>query len=161
MVDEIRSASLAEEEEELGEGSDSDGETEAASSLWRRTTFFVSKSPLYDFSSVVEEVPPKKGLSKFYQGKSQSFTSLLEVKSLEDLPKQYMEVSCGRKTKPCKSYAIGLGQIQKPVAAPDTCIKSNPKKSPPSNASCASSMARSNSHGFLSHGGTVPLHKRQ
>lgn len=42
----------------------------------------------------------------FYQGKSQSFTSLSSVKSIEDLPKK--ENPYSRRLNACKSYAAGL-----------------------------------------------------
>lgn len=45
----------------------------------------------------------RRGLSNYYQGKSQSFTSLASVKSLEDLakkPNPYKK----RVKKPCNKY---------------------------------------------------------
>lgn len=44
----------------------------------------------------------RRGLSKHYQGKSDSFKSLASVKSLEDLAKK--RESQRKKMKPCKSY---------------------------------------------------------
>ncbi|KAE9450155.1 hypothetical protein C3L33_17937, partial [Rhododendron williamsianum] len=51
-----------------------------------------STSPLHDM----------RGLSKYFQGKSQSFTSLTNVRSLEDLAKP--ENPYNKKLKSCKSY---------------------------------------------------------
>ncbi|KAJ0031477.1 hypothetical protein Pint_13298 [Pistacia integerrima] len=65
-----------------------------------------SNGPLYELSGLVAQLPIKRGLSKFYQGKSQSFTSLASVKNLEDLVKK--GASCRLKMKSCKSYAAGL-----------------------------------------------------
>lgn len=48
----------------------------------------------------------RRGLSKYYQGKAQSFTSLASVKSIEDLAKKVAPYR--RKIKPCKSYGGGL-----------------------------------------------------
>lgn len=48
----------------------------------------------------------RRGLSKFYQGKSQSFTSLSRVMSIEDLAKK--ETPYRKKMKTCKSYGGGL-----------------------------------------------------
>lgn len=48
----------------------------------------------------------RRGLSKFYQGKSQSFTSLAKVSSLEDLAKKVRVSPYNRqRMKSCKSYA--------------------------------------------------------
>lgn len=44
----------------------------------------------------------RRGLSKYFQGKSQSFTSLTNVRSLEDLAKP--ENPYNKKLKSCKSY---------------------------------------------------------
>lgn len=52
----------------------------------------------------------RRGLSKFYQGKSQSFTSLTNVKSLEDLVKP--ESPYNKKLKSCKSYGEGFCERQ-------------------------------------------------
>lgn len=48
----------------------------------------------------------RRGLSKFYEGKSQSYTSLASVKSLEDLAKRATPIR--KKMKACKSYGGGL-----------------------------------------------------
>ncbi|CAI8597143.1 unnamed protein product [Vicia faba] len=61
-----------------------------------------SSSSLNDMSSLFQQLPIKRGLSKFYQGKSQSFTSLKNVQSLEDLVKP--ESPYNKKLKSCKSY---------------------------------------------------------
>lgn len=45
-------------------------------------------------------------MSKYFQGKSQSFTSLASVKNLEDLAKK--ETPSRKKMKSCKSYGGGL-----------------------------------------------------
>lgn len=47
-----------------------------------------SSTPLQDMSSLLLQLPLKRGLSEHYNGKSRSFTSLSNVKSLEDLAKQ-------------------------------------------------------------------------
>lgn len=54
------------------------GETEAESSY---------RGPLDDFSSLEDSLPSKKGLSRFYTGKSQSFSCLADVVSVKDLAK--------------------------------------------------------------------------
>ncbi|KAJ1688100.1 hypothetical protein LUZ63_019490 [Rhynchospora breviuscula] len=67
-----------------------------------------SSGPIYDFSALLSQLPDsnKRGLSKYYDGKSQSFTSLFDVKCVEDLPKKQSPYK--RKIKPSKSYADGL-----------------------------------------------------
>ncbi|CAL9071278.1 unnamed protein product [Musa textilis] len=62
--------------------------------------------PLYETASLVAQLPFKRGLSKYYQGKSQTFTSLSGVRCLEDLAKP--ERPQRKKMKPCKSYGWGL-----------------------------------------------------
>lgn len=69
-----------------------------------------STSPLHDLSSLMHQLPLKRGLSKYFQGKSQSFTSLSKVMSLEDLAKP--ENPCNKKLKSCKSYGGLLSAAQ-------------------------------------------------
>ncbi|KAL8532254.1 hypothetical protein ACS0TY_008745 [Phlomoides rotata] len=59
-------------------------------------------------SSLLLQLPIKKGLSKHYNGKSQSFTSLSNVKCVEDLVKQ--ENPFKKKLKTCKSYGGGFAK---------------------------------------------------
>ncbi|CAI9110333.1 OLC1v1010339C1 [Oldenlandia corymbosa var. corymbosa] len=61
-----------------------------------------SSGPLQDMSSLLQELPIKRGLSRHYNGKSQSFTSLANVTSLEDLAKP--ENPYNKKLKSCRSY---------------------------------------------------------
>ncbi|KAL6335725.1 hypothetical protein AAG906_039488 [Vitis piasezkii] len=65
-----------------------------------------SSGPLYELSELMAQLPIKRGLSKYYEGKSQSFTSLSSVRSIEDLAKK--ESPYRRKMKVCKSYGGGL-----------------------------------------------------
>ncbi|XP_022715052.1 uncharacterized protein LOC111274574 isoform X1 [Durio zibethinus] len=62
--------------------------------------------PLYELSELMAQLPIKRGLSKYFQGKSQSFTSLSSVKSIEELAKK--ETPYRKKMKACKSYGGGL-----------------------------------------------------
>ncbi|CAL9777594.1 unnamed protein product [Musa acuminata subsp. burmannicoides] len=100
-----------------------------------------SNGPLYELSSLMEQLPIKRGLSKYYQGKSQSYTSLSVVSSIEDLPKK--ETPCRRKIKPCKSYAAGMDASQKSDHAPGSCSKTISKNAPKIPSSCASLMSKS------------------
>ncbi|MGI4370295.1 hypothetical protein ACR2V4_27270, partial [Klebsiella pneumoniae] len=65
-----------------------------------------SYGPLYELSELMAQLPIKRGLSKYYQGKSQTFSSLASVKSLEDLAKKGRPHK--RKVKASKSYGGGL-----------------------------------------------------
>lgn len=47
------------------------------------TSSLLSQSELHE-----QQLPIKKGLSKFYEGKSRTFSSLSDVKSIEDLAKK-------------------------------------------------------------------------
>ncbi|XP_015077959.1 uncharacterized protein LOC107021764 [Solanum pennellii] len=65
-----------------------------------------SDGALSDLSTLMAQLPIKKGLSEYYDGKSESFTCLGRVTSLEDLPKK--ENRCNRKMKKSlyKSYTL-------------------------------------------------------
>ncbi|THG01772.1 hypothetical protein TEA_019705 [Camellia sinensis var. sinensis] len=65
--------------------------------------------PLHDMSSLMQHLPLKRGLSNYFQGKSQSFTSLSNVRCLEDLVKP--DNPNNKKLKSCQSYG-GLSSDQ-------------------------------------------------
>uniref|UniRef100_A0A5B7CDM1 Oxidative stress 3 n=1 Tax=Davidia involucrata TaxID=16924 RepID=A0A5B7CDM1_DAVIN len=65
-----------------------------------------SYGPLYELSELMNQLPIKRGLSKYYQGKSRSFASLASVNSIEDLAKKVSPYR--KKMKSCKSYGGGL-----------------------------------------------------
>ena len=52
----------------------------------------------------------RKGLSKYYKGKSESFTTLTKVTSLEDLAKK--ESPYQRRLKACRSYGGCLNNFR-------------------------------------------------
>ncbi|KAK8947655.1 hypothetical protein KSP40_PGU009362 [Platanthera guangdongensis] len=60
----------------------------------------------FDMSNLIAQLPLKRGLSKHFHGKSRSFASLCDVRSLEDLVK--IERPCGKKMKSSRSYGGGL-----------------------------------------------------
>ncbi|KAA8541732.1 hypothetical protein F0562_022884 [Nyssa sinensis] len=78
-----------------------------------------SSAPLYNLSELVAHLPIKRGLSKFYQGKSESFASLSSVRSIEDLAKK--ENPYRRNMKACKSHGGGL-DIYKSFTLPKPTI---------------------------------------
>ncbi|XP_031487426.1 protein OXIDATIVE STRESS 3-like [Nymphaea colorata] len=53
----------------------------------------------FDMSSLRNHLPGKRGLSRFFSGKSQSFKRISDVKSVEDLEKP--EQPCVKKRKKC------------------------------------------------------------
>nr|CAD1843184.1 unnamed protein product [Ananas comosus var. bracteatus] len=115
--------------------------------------------PLYELSSLMEDLPIRKGLSKYYKGKSQSFSCLSNVRCIEDLAKK--ENPYRKRMKTCKSYAGGLDAQKKPSFAPGPYSRTISKK--PSRVSCASLLSkRSSSNGLLyssrTHGISVHKH---
>ncbi|URE22287.1 mitogen-activated protein kinase kinase [Musa troglodytarum] len=139
---------------------DNDDSTEAASSSPSSESSWLppkmnSNGPLYELSSLMEQLPIKRGLSKYYQGKSQSYTSLSVVSSIEDLPKK--ETPCRRKMKPCKSYAAGMDASQKSAHAPGPCSKTISKNAPKIPSSCASLMSKSSSSSLLGSSKPTPV----
>ncbi|KAL4583817.1 hypothetical protein LXL04_008401 [Taraxacum kok-saghyz] len=65
-----------------------------------------SRSSLYDLSDLMSQLPIKRGLSKFYHGKSDSFTSLARVTSIEDLPKKEPKMKKTKKKKSHRSHTL-------------------------------------------------------
>ncbi|XP_004235639.2 protein OXIDATIVE STRESS 3 [Solanum lycopersicum] len=130
----------------IGEGSSNISNGSCCSSSLD-TTDDASSSPssddgaLYDLSSLMSQLPIKRGLSKFYEGKSQSFTSLSRVTSLEDLAKK--ESPYRRKMKSCKSYGAGLDSYKSYTLPKATILKKASKSSSFSSYGKASFISRS------------------
>lgn len=80
--------------------------------------------PLYEMSSLIAQLPVKRGLSKHFQGKSQSFTSLSDVRCLEDLAKP--EKPYKKRLKSSKSYGGGLDSHK--ALSPKACSRAITKK---------------------------------
>ncbi|KAL2516308.1 uncharacterized protein Fot_30279 [Forsythia ovata] len=128
------SDSSVEEDSVLSNGSSSSSSSSStldtaddASSSASSSQSVNSSGALFDLSDLMEELPIKRGLSKFYEGKSESFTSLTMVNSLEDLMKKGTPYK--RKMKSSKSYAAGLNTY-KPYTLPKPMIlKKTPKAS--------------------------------
>uniref|UniRef100_A0A5B7B9U2 Oxidative stress 3 n=1 Tax=Davidia involucrata TaxID=16924 RepID=A0A5B7B9U2_DAVIN len=85
---------------------ESDTAEEVTSSDSSSSGQLVEAGPLQDLSSLLQQLPFKRGLSKYFQGKSQSFTCLSNVRCLEDLAKP--EKPYNKRLKSCKSYGGGL-----------------------------------------------------
>eukprot|EP00268_Persea_americana_P017241 TRINITY_DN1828_c2_g1_i1.p1 TRINITY_DN1828_c2_g1~~TRINITY_DN1828_c2_g1_i1.p1 ORF type:complete len:195 (+),score=40.84 TRINITY_DN1828_c2_g1_i1:201-785(+) len=91
-----------------------------------------SNGPLYELSQLLVHLPIKRGLSRHYQGKSQSFTSLSNASCIEDLAKK--STPCSRKMmKSCKSYG-GFLDCQKSFT-PRACTRTISKKASKSSSS--------------------------
>ncbi|KAL9232132.1 hypothetical protein vseg_007273 [Gypsophila vaccaria] len=103
-----------------------------ASSSWSSSPRSSDNEPLYGLSKLMDQLPIKRGLSKYYQGKSQSFTSLARVTSLEDLAKK--ETSYQRRLKACRSYGGGLNNF-KSFTQPKSMISKRVSKGSLSNLS--------------------------
>ncbi|XP_043710942.1 suppressor protein SRP40-like [Telopea speciosissima] len=84
-----------------------------------------NNEPLFELSDLMDQLPIKRGLSKHYQGKSQSFTSLSSVRCLDDLAKR--EAPCRKKMKTCKSYGGGL-DTRKSCTPPKAVISKKPSR---------------------------------
>ncbi|KAL6620559.1 hypothetical protein ACP70R_035698 [Stipagrostis hirtigluma subsp. patula] len=73
----------------------------------------MNSDSIYDMSSMASDLPAKKkGLSRYYEGRSQSFACMSEVRSLEDLRKK--DNPYKQRIKSCKSYAALGGMAKKP-----------------------------------------------
>ncbi|XP_071903157.1 uncharacterized protein [Coffea arabica] len=91
----------------ISDGSCSSNDTrDDASSSATHSSSSNSSGALYDLSELMEQLPIKRGLSNFYRGKSESFTCLARVTSIEDLAKK--EAPCRRKHKGSKNFEGGL-----------------------------------------------------
>ncbi|KAL0903870.1 hypothetical protein M5K25_025926 [Dendrobium thyrsiflorum] len=97
--------------------------------------------PLYELSSLMSDLPIKRGLSKFFQGKSQSFSSLTEVKCIEDLAKK--ECPYNKRMKSYRRYEK-LYMNQKLYYAPNHSSRIISKNAPRN--SCGSMLGRSKSN---------------
>lgn len=105
---------------------------------------FDAKGPLYDLSSLISQLPVKRGLSKYYEGKSQSYSSLSDVRCLEDLPKKERPYN-RRKMKSGKSCGGGPDGSPTSTHATGTCSKTISKKASSGSCAAAASVARSGS----------------
>ncbi|TYI64560.1 hypothetical protein E1A91_D09G097100v1 [Gossypium mustelinum] len=61
--------------------------------------------PLFHLSELMAQLPIKRGLSKYFQGKSQTFTSLSNVNTIEELAKKETPFY-RKKLKACKSHKL-------------------------------------------------------
>ncbi|KAI3932091.1 hypothetical protein MKW92_032174 [Papaver armeniacum] len=75
-----------------------------------------SNGPLFELSDLMEHLPIKRGLSKHFDGKSQSFTSLSNVNCLEDLAKGGIHFRKKKSSSRSNSYGGGLDIQNKTIS---------------------------------------------
>ncbi|KAI0524091.1 hypothetical protein KFK09_003455 [Dendrobium nobile] len=86
-----------------------------------------SSDNLLDLSLLVANLPIKRGLSQFFQGKSESFSSLSEVSCIKDLAKKNNIYN--KRSKYCKRKNERMHINQKSHYAPNICSRIISKKS--------------------------------
>ncbi|TVU35160.1 hypothetical protein EJB05_17036 [Eragrostis curvula] len=147
------------EGEDEDQFSDSEGD-DALENKFMQQAAFTTQQPvrrlnsdsLYDLSSMMSQLPVKKGLSKYYDGKSQSFACMSEVRCLEDLRKKEIPY---KRIKPSKSYVVlDEGNQDCHVPGPNSRVAKTP-----SGNSCANLMARNNSTNMLYRPPPIPVNK--
>ncbi|WVZ68891.1 hypothetical protein U9M48_017769 [Paspalum notatum var. saurae] len=125
---------------------------QAASPTQQQPVRRLNSDSLYDLSSMMAQLPVKKGLSKYYDGKSQSFACMSEVRCLEDLRKKETPY---KKIKPSRSY-VALDEDQ-------DCHMSSPNSrgvtTKPSGNSCANLVARNSSKNMHYRPPPIPVNK--
>lgn len=112
----------------------------SSSSSSSSTSLSNCHGPLYELSELMTHLPIKRGLSKFYQGKSQSFTSLARVQSIEDLVKK--ESPHRKRLKMCKSFAGALDNHSQKSYGPRPTISKKSSISKVSFLSSSSSLSK-------------------
>ncbi|CAM0152857.1 unnamed protein product [Urochloa decumbens] len=96
-----------EQEEDIGSPSDSESSSTStsgsSSELDDDATSSSGSSDSFEMSGLMTQLPFKRGLSRFFDGRSQSFASLAAVGSLQDLAKPPR-----KRLKPSRSCGGGL-----------------------------------------------------
>ncbi|RLM73760.1 uncharacterized protein C2845_PM15G19580 [Panicum miliaceum] len=95
-----------EQEEDIGCASSAAGSSASSSDeveLADDASSSGSTGDHFEMASLMTQLPIKRGLSKFFDGKSQSFASLAAVAGLEDLPKPP-----AKRLKTSRSCGVGL-----------------------------------------------------
>ncbi|KAI4981183.1 uncharacterized protein LOC123415205 [Hordeum vulgare subsp. vulgare] len=113
MVAPPRAAAYDEQDEDIGSASDSECTSRSSASAASSSSDLAddasssssssSSGDHFEMSALMTQLPIKRGLSMFFDGKSQSFASLAAVASLEDLAKP-----AKKRLKPSRSCEGGL-----------------------------------------------------
>lgn len=96
----------------------------------------------------------RRGLSKYYQGKAQSFTSLAKVNSLEDLVKP--ENPYNKKLKSCRSYGGKMHETQRAKCTPSAISR---RRLHTTGSSYSVSTAERGSSNFTRSRPQIPPHR--
>ncbi|KAF8651706.1 hypothetical protein HU200_032987 [Digitaria exilis] len=98
-------ARFEEQEEDIGCASSSSSRSSSSDEVELADDASSSGSTTghFEMASLLTQLPIKRGLSKFFDGKSQSFASLAAVGGLEDLPKPP-----AKRLKTSRSCGVGL-----------------------------------------------------
>lgn len=140
--------------EEEGEGEDSTDPTSPNSSSGGSISHDEhTVGALQNMSTLLQELPFKRGLSKHYNGKSQSFTSLSNVRSLEDMAKP--ENPYNKKLKSCKSYGVFLEGFKSDHLQHHVIRSSSSSRLSSKRGSCSSLRAKRNGS-FLGNNSSRP-----
>ncbi|KAL7093692.1 hypothetical protein ACP275_11G054900 [Erythranthe tilingii] len=85
-------------------------DTSSSSSSSSSTDSNSCGGPLFHLAELMSQLPIKRGLSKYYHGKSQTFGSLASVESVDDLGKKECQTtSYSRRMKSSSSCKSGYG----------------------------------------------------
>ncbi|CAH8317905.1 unnamed protein product [Eruca vesicaria subsp. sativa] len=106
-------------EEDVVEGVSRSSAKDSSDSTEDPSSSFSSNGAFDDLSDLISQLPTireKKGLSKYYKGKSESFTSLANVTCLTDLVKRRPRM------KTCRISEGQLNQTCKRLYRPNTTI---------------------------------------
>uniref|UniRef100_A0A0E0JXL4 Oxidative stress 3 n=1 Tax=Oryza punctata TaxID=4537 RepID=A0A0E0JXL4_ORYPU len=126
----------------------------SSSSASSSTLQLDSVGPLCDLSSLIAQLPVRRGLSNYYQGKSQSFTLISDATCVQDLAKK---ITYTKRMKACKSYATGLDMNQRSNHLPRPCNKMIAKR--PSKGSFTCLLSRPSSTSLLYSSAKPPTHQ--
>ncbi|XP_009346344.1 uncharacterized protein LOC103938069 isoform X1 [Pyrus x bretschneideri] len=111
---------------------------------------FHSHGSLLDLTDLMTQLPINRGLSKYFEGKCQSFTCLSKVKSIQDLAKKESPYNQRKALKGSESYGGGLGSYRS-YTHPKAAISKSKKASTTSSFS-----SRSRGSSFLINNNTLP-----
>lgn len=149
-LSDVSSSVVSSDDSDLFEGEVNSTESSSSPGSGSSPTAGAGAGSLQDMSSLLQELPFKRGLSKHYNGKSQSFTSLSNVRCLEDLAKP--ENPYNKKLKSCRSYG---GLMLESRHGSSRLISS---KKATTRGSCSSLCVRRNpSTGFLGSNRPPPV----
>ncbi|KAK4432959.1 hypothetical protein Salat_1058100 [Sesamum alatum] len=116
----MESSSIHDSEAELADDASSSSPSSTSSSS-------PSCGPLYELADLMAQLPIKRGLSKYYDGKSRSFACLASVGSVEDLAKKDITSCYSKRMKSCKSYGGNLNNHRQKFGPRATIAKRSPK----------------------------------